>query len=284
MRLVQWTQSYFTRKGVDSPRLSAEVLLAHVLEYERVKLYTNFDEVVGGNCLASFRELVAARGKGVPVKYLTGHAEFMSLDFLVTPDVLIPRPETELLVEKALDLASSISQPKIADIGTGCGNIAISVAINLPTARIWATDVSEQALEVAAKNAELALAADRVEFLCGDLYGPLQSLREVDRFDVICSNPPYVSESQWSALSPEIRDHEPGIALKAGPDGLKYLVPLIDGAPRLLNPGGCLLLEIGENQASAVTEAANRAGAFSAVDVLKDYSGNDRLLVAAGTG
>ncbi len=282
MRLVEWTQKYFQRKAVDSPRLSAEILLAHVLGYDRVKLYTNFDETIGHDSLASFKELVVKRGRGVPVKYLTGHAEFMSLDFVVTPDVLIPRPETELLVEKAIELGSGTPAPAVADIGTGCGNIALSVAVGLPSARIWATDISEPALGIAKTNAERVSVAGRIEFLQGDLYEPLRKLAEPAGFDIICSNPPYVPEPQWGTLSPEIRDHEPEIALKAGPDGLKYLIPLIEDAHNLLKPRGSLLLEIGEDQGSRVTAVAARTRAFSAVEVLKDYGGKDRLLVAKG--
>ena len=284
MRLVQWTQGYFKRKDVDSPRLSAEVLLAHLLGYDRVKLYTNFDEVVADDRLASFRELVLKRGRGVPVKYLTGHAEFMSLDFIVTPDVLIPRPETELLVEKVLEFASDIPEPVIAEIGTGCGNIAVSLAVNLPGARIWATDISQKALTVAERNAERASVAEPIEFLCGHLYEPLTDSGSGGKFDIICSNPPYIPDGQWNELSPEIRDHEPEIALKAGHDGLKYLIPLIEGAPKLLKSAGRLFVEIGEDQARAVTEAAVRTGAFSATEVFKDYGGHNRALMATRFG
>ncbi len=280
MRLIQWTQEYFRKKDIDSPRLSAEVLLASVLGYDRVKLYTKFDEEVAADSLASFKKLVLERARGVPLKYLVGHCEFMSIDFIVTPAVLIPRPETELLVEKALELAGAVADPKIADIGTGCGNIAISLAANSPRAALWATDISPEALEIARKNAARIGVSDRITFLLGDLYRPLLEAGLGGQLDVVCSNPPYVSDGQWDRLSAEIRDHEPEIALKAGPDGLKYLNPLIEGAPELLTPGGWLLLEIGDDQAAAVRGAVAQRGGLEDCVIYRDYRGRDRLLAA----
>lgn len=243
-RLLQWTTEYLKGHRSASPRLDAEILLAKALGCRRIELYTAFDTVAEEEPRAAFRELVRRRAEGTPVAYLTGHREFYSLDFAVTPDVLIPRPETELLVVALLDLARdrpSAPPVTIADVGTGSGNIAVCAAKHLPGCRVTAIDVSPAALEVARTNAAEHGVAEQIELLRSDLFAAVDAGR---RFDFIVSNPPYVSTAEMETLMPDVRNHEPHSALVAGQRGTEVIEALIPQAAERLLEGGHLLMEI----------------------------------------
>ncbi|HEV3146184.1 MAG TPA: peptide chain release factor N(5)-glutamine methyltransferase, partial [Gemmataceae bacterium] len=240
--LMDWTENHFQQKGLETPRLEAQLLLAHALNCRRVELYTRWDEVVSDGPRGRFRELVKRRLDGCPAMYLIGRREFYALEFEVSPAVLIPRPETEVLVTEALKRVKDIPEARILDIGTGSGCIAVALAYQQKTARVTATDISAEALEIALRNANKHKVSDRVRFLNGDL---LEAVPKNERFDVIVSNPPYVTQAEWEQLPLHIREHEPKSALLAGNDGFAVYDQLIPVAAEYLSPGGYLLLEIG---------------------------------------
>ena len=269
LELVSRTAGYFERHGIDRPRLDAEVLLAHVLGLSRIDLYVHFERPVGAGERDRYRELVRSRARDrVPVAYLTGEQEFWSRPFLVTPEVLIPRPETELLVRCAADLAPR----RVAEVGVGSGAVAGALACELPEAEIAAVDCCEAALAVAAENLERLGVADRITLLCGNCTEPLSGT-----FDLLVSNPPYVPTDALAGLQPEVR-HEPRLALDGGPDGLDLVRRLAERAPALV-PGGWLLLEIGCGQTAAVADLLRDAGACE-VAVEKDLAGIERVMRA----
>ncbi len=241
-RLLAWTTEWLGTKGSESPRLEAEVLLAHVRGCQRIMLYTAFDEVVADETRSRFRDLVRRRGAGEPVAYLVGSREFFSLDFVVTPAVLIPRPETEALVSRVLDLCRNAPAARVVDVGTGSGAIAVTLAKHLPRATIVASDVSASALDVARRNAGRHGVADRITFVQADLLGDAAL---AGPWDVIVSNPPYVREAEFAALPPDVRDHEPRGALVAGPLGVELIERLAAEARSRLAPGGWLIVEAG---------------------------------------
>lgn len=276
-RILDWTVPHLKKHGSDTPRLDAEILLSHVRKTPRIQLYVQFDTPLTEAERAAMRDLVQRRVKSEPVAYLVGHREFFSLDFLVTKDVLIPRPETETLVMAALDAAGQLAAPRILDLGTGSGCIAITCAARLPKAQVTAVDISPAALAIARKNAERNKVADRIEFFEGDLFAPLAPSA---RFDVIVSNPPYVADGEMDSLPADIRLHEPASALRAGPDGLSVMRRLVHDAPRFLNPGGMLAVEFSPEQADAVTKLFEAApdGAFRDVKSIKDAAGRIRVV------
>ncbi len=272
LKLVAWTQGYFARAGVASPRLDAELLLAHALSCDRVRLYLDFDKPLGAAELAAFRELVRRRVEGEPVAYLTGAKEFHGRRFRVDARVLVPRPETELLLEAALP---ALPEGGAAlDLCTGSGALALTLALERPGARVTATDLSAEALEVAAANAA-ALGA-KVELLRGDLLGALPS--PPPRFDVIVANPPYVPSGEWEGLPREVR-REPRLALDGGPDGLRLLSRIAAEAPRFLRPGGLLVAEMHESHLEALPRLCREAG-FASAEARRDLAGLPRLVVA----
>ena len=273
LKVLKWTQQRFTERGVPSPRLDAEVLLASVLRKDRVALYTSWDQPLDAPELSAYRELIKRRLGGEPVAYLVGKQEFWSLPFAVDARVLVPRPETEGLVEAALALLKGRAAPSLADIGTGSGAIAVAVAHERPDARIVAVDRSAPALEVARANA--AANEVDVEFLEGDLLQPLDGL---GLFDVIASNPPYIADGDLPSLQAEVR-REPRSALLAGVDGLDVLRRLCATASPYLVSDGALVLEVGRGQAPSVVELALAAG-FTDVSTRKDLAGIDRIVVA----
>jgi release factor glutamine methyltransferase len=281
LRLLTWTTDFLKARGSESPRLDAEVLLAAAKGCERIMLYAAFDQVVADDVRAKFRELVKRRGEGVPVAYLIGHREFYSLRLAVTPDVLIPRPETEFVVIAALDhlkaSPAGSEPPQVADIGTGSGAIAIAVAKHAPACRVTAIDISPAALEIARRNAVTHGVADRVEFQTGDL---LASIPPQPRFAVIASNPPYVSESELAAMPAQVRDHEPRGALVAGPTGTEVIQRLIPQAAERLLPGGLLVLEISPMISARVVELIAADGRFASATVTKDLAGQARVVQA----
>ncbi len=271
LRLLAWTQEFFAKKGIDAPRLTAELLLAHALSCDRVRLYLDFDKPLGDPELARFRELVRRRGEGEPTAYLVGRREFYGRPYRVDPRVLVPRPETELLVEAAL--AALPEGGRALDLCTGSGCVAISLALARPAARVVATDVSDGALALARENAA-ALGAV-VEFATGDLWSAVHG---AEPFDVVVSNPPYVPTKELAGLSREVR-REPCIALDGGPDGLALLRRIVEGAASRLRPGGTLCLEMHESHVEAVPALCRTAG-FARAEARRDLAGLPRLTVA----
>lgn len=269
LELVRWTSAYFGRHEIASPRLDAELLLAHALGVRRLDLYLRFEEPVPPAARERYRELVQRRAlERVPVAYLTGAREFWSLPLAVTPATLIPRPDTETLVRAVLEL-----QPRrIAEVGTGCGAVALALASELPGAELVAVDVSPEALAVAVANAERLGLAERIRFLPGDgvvgLEGP---------FDVVASNPPYVPSGELEKLPPEVQ-HEPRLALDGGPEGLDFIGGLIRTTPPLLARGGVLALEVGAGQSPVVLHRMREAGAGRA-EARSDLAGVERVVL-----
>lgn len=275
--LIQWTTEYFKRHDIATARLDVELLLSHVLGTNRLQLYLQFEMPVFPDHLAAFRKLIKQRTDYAPVSYLTKRKEFFSLDFYVDSRVLIPRPETEVLVESILQAQKAPC--RLIDIGTGSGAIAISLAVNRPEWELLATDISADALNVAEKNAVAHNCADRLNFSQGNLFQPLEALPN-PRFDWIVSNPPYVSAIEYPRLPPDVRDHEPETALLAGANGLDVIAGILEGAPRFLKPGGRVGLEIGHNHSQDVRDMVQSDSAYSDCQVIKDYSGVERVVIA----
>ena len=275
--LMDWTEKHFQQKGLESPRLEAQLLLAHTLNCRRVELYTRWDEPVANEQRGQFRELIKRRLDGCPTMYLTGRREFYAVEFEVTPAVLIPRPETELLVSETLKRIKSIPNPRVLDIGTGSGCIAIALACQHKSALVTATDVSAEALDVAKRNAQRHDLSERIRFLQGDLFGPLAA---DEQFEVIVSNPPYVSQAEFAELPAHVRDYEPRLALEAGVDGFAVYDRLIPAAPAHLVPGGWLLLEIGATQALGVRQRIDRQSEIETGDTLFDEAKLPRVITA----
>lgn len=275
-RLLTWTTDYLKKEGSTSPRLDAEVLLAHARKCARINLYTAFDEVPDDAQRAAFREMVKRRAEGMPVAYLVGHKEFYSLKFEVTPEVLIPRPETEHLVLAALDCAKSMNRTElqIADVCTGSGIIAVAIAKYLPSCRITATDISPAALAVARRNMELnQIDPQRINFLEGDL---LASVSTATPFDMIVSNPPYVSESEYNRLDKSVRQFEPRLALVAGPTGGEIIQRLLVEAVERLQPGGFLIFEFSPMLADHLPGWVGPA--WLPPKIIKDYADHARVV------
>ncbi len=274
-RILAWTADYFQRKGVDSPRLAAEVLLAHALHCDRVALYMDFQRPLDKDELARYRALVERRAAGEPTQYVVGEREFFGRPFFVDRRVLIPRPETELVVEECLRAMEPGKAVRVLDLCTGSGCIAVTLAAERPEAAVTAVDISPDALEVARRNAERHGVMARIDLRQGDLYEPVG-----DRaFDVVCANPPYVATASVASLQREIREHEPNVALDGGSDGLDFLRRIVAGAPAHLSPGGLLAVEIAEGQGPEVVALASAAGLSGAV-VHRDYAGHDRVVTA----
>jgi len=283
-KLLNWVTEYLTNKGVDSPRLSAELLLCHVLALTRIELYTQFDKSVPQRQLDMLRDLVKRAGLHEPVAYLTGRTEFYSIELDITADCLIPRPETELLVQRAIEfLRMRDGVQFVCDLCTGSGCIAVAIAKNFPDARVIATDISAGALEVAARNVTKHGLNERIELLQGDLFEPLVGQLDVTEFDMIVCNPPYVSSAEYETLAPNVKDYEPKSALLAGTDGLDVYRRLIDRADSFLKPGAALVLEIGYGQGPAVLDLLEQTGAFAEIKIEKDPNDNDRVVTARKT-
>lgn len=276
-RVLDWTTGHLRKHGSDTPRLDAEILLAHAKSCPRIQLYTNYNEVLGDDVRAAMRGLVTRRANSEPVAYLVGHREFYGIDFFISPDVLIPRPDTETLVLELLTLAKEFSAPRILEIGTGSGCISIATAANLSAAHFHATDISPAALAIATKNAEQHECSDRIQFLQGDLFA---ALAPDDRFDFIVSNPPYIPDGELAELDTDVRDHEPHLALSGGPEGTDVIVRLIAGAGERLKSGGYLLLEIGAEQGNVLRELITAVGDFETPRFLDDLAGRTRVVAA----
>ena len=270
--ILEWTTRYFKSKGITEPRLEAEVLMSHVLNKDRVYLYAHFDAPVNGHERKELREVIKRRVSGEPSAYITGNKEFMSLKFYVTPDVLIPRPDTEVLVEEVIRLAGERRNIKICDTGTGSGIIAISLAHYLKDPLVYATDISPAAVKVAALNAKTHQIKITIE--TGNLLEPFAN----EKFDFITANLPYISTEEFALLPREVKDYEPKSALLAEGDGLDDYRSLLTQAYKSLLPGGYLLFEIGHNQGKAALELTREF--YKSSRLIKDYAGRDRVIAA----
>lgn len=273
-RVLDWTKGHFEKQDVDEPRLTAEILLSHVLTLPRVKLYMDLDRPLTKDELATYRGLIQRRLAGEPTQYLVGSKEFYGRKFQVDARVLIPRSETELLVEAALRQVKKDEPARVLDVCTGSGCIAVSIAAERPQASVWAVDLMADALEVAKKNAETHQVDGRVTFFQGDLLG---SLPAGATFDVIVSNPPYVKTGDLATLQREVQK-EPRVALDGGADGVQLIARLVTDALPRLKPGGLLAMEIGEDEGVATKELLVRAG-YHDVKIEKDLARHDRIAI-----
>ncbi|MDI6731095.1 MAG: peptide chain release factor N(5)-glutamine methyltransferase [Candidatus Margulisbacteria bacterium] len=284
-KTLDWTTNYFKDHGIEWPHLEAEILLAHSLNVKRIQLYVQHEKVLSSAELARFRGYIERRVKHEPIAYITGCQPFMGLDFIVTRDTLIPRPETEKLVELAIDIINSRSsvvsrnlpagrQESLVDLGTGSGAIAVSLAKYLPQVKIIGIDISSAALEVAKQNAVKHNVVDRCRFIRGNMFEPLQ---DIGRVDLIISNPPYIPTKVISTLTPDVKDFEPISALDGGEDGLDYIRKLIDGAPNCLKPKGLIILEFGDGQAEKVRSYTKDK--FGDTKIIRDPFDKERIFL-----
>ncbi|WP_296901656.1 peptide chain release factor N(5)-glutamine methyltransferase [uncultured Megasphaera sp.] len=271
--LLQWTQQFFAGKGIDSPRLDAEILLAHVLHKERIYLYAHYDEPMNPQELAAYRELVKKRANRYSVAHILGTQPFMGLDFKVNEDVLIPRPETEMLVESVVAAAEGTA-PSIVDIGTGSGAIILSLLHYLPQAKGIGVDISPKALAIAAENGKALGLDGRVTWIESDLFTNVPQ----GPYDWIVSNPPYLTQHDMEELQPEVR-HDPALALYGGDDGLDIYRRLAKESPAFVKRGGHCIVEIGAGQTQDVSAIFTTDGAYEHEKTVKDYGGIERVLL-----
>ena len=279
-RLLKWTEQFFSAKGIENPRLDAEVLLVHLLKKERIYLYVHFDEPLEMRELAAFRALVRKRAAHIPVALILGEKEFMGLRLSVTEATLVPRPDTEILVQAAIDRLKARQEEKgapahFADIGTGTGAVALAVLHYLAKSTAETVDISSAACEVAQRNAAALALTDRITFHTGDLLAPLAG----KTFDAILSNPPYVPDADIASLAPEVQRFEPHAALSGGADGLDFYRRLTKDAPAMLEAGGFMALEVGIHQAKAVVALMKVNPRIGRTEILRDYAGMERVVV-----
>jgi release factor glutamine methyltransferase len=275
LKVIQWTTEHFQKKGLDNPRLEAEMLLAHLLGIDRMGLYLNYDRPLKEEERMAYREMIQRRTGREPLAYIVGYKEFWSLRFQVNPECLIPRPETEHLVEEAVRIGQGLQSPvRVLEIGQGSGAVAIALAKELEQAQIVATDISAGACSLAQANAEAHGVGGRIRFVRGDLFPPGEG-----PFSLICSNPPYIPTAEVLQLAPEVRDYEPLTALDGGEDGLRFLRLIAEGASAHLVSGGWLLLEMGQGQAAQVAKILQEQG-FLSIDLISDYAGIKRVIKA----
>jgi len=274
--LITWTTKYFAEKGIESPRLEAELLLAHVLKCKRIDLIVRYDEEPAEAERTQYRELVKRRAEHWPTAYLIGEREFFLLTFEVSPAVLIPRPDTETLLLAALEELKGRPSPRVLDLGTGSGCLAICIADKNPAATVMAVDLSPEALSIAAANAIKHDVSSRIDFRLGDLFAPVAG----ETFDVIVSNPPYVTASEIAMLAEEVREHEPRLALDGGPDGLAFYRRISAEIAKFLNPGGTLFVEIGMGQDAAVRKLLEEAAGLKVGRTLRDANNIARVVEA----
>lgn len=272
--ILQWTVDFFTQKGLESPRLDAEILLAHVLQKERIYLYAHYDEPLSSEERAAYRELVIKRAQRYSVAHLLGVRSFMGLDFSVNEDVLVPRPETEMLVETVLSYEKKDASFSVLDMGTGSGAILISILHERPNATGLAVDISPKALDVARKNGQALGVADRITFLESNLFEAVPK----GTFDWIVSNPPYLTAYDMEHLQPEVR-HDPESALYGGVDGLDFYHALADKSAAYVKPRGYIAVEVGAGQSKKVADLFTTTGAFSLTDIVVDYGGIERVVL-----
>ncbi len=279
LHLLRWSAAYLLEKGVDEGRLDAEYLLSHVLEMGRLELYLHFERPLTPAELARFKPLLLERSRRKPLQYILGRTAFRELELKTDRRVLIPRPETEELVEAVLARVREWGREGLTalDLGTGSGAIALSLALEGPFRRVVATDRSPEALALARENAGAAGVERRVEFREGNLF---QAVTEGERFHVVVSNPPYVTAGEYEGLAPEVREWEPREALVAEGDGLALLHAIVEGAPATLEPGGLLALEMGAGQGRAVTERVRAVPGYGEPVILRDLARQDRMVLA----
>lgn len=277
LTVLHWAQNYLHTKGISETRAGAEVLLAHCLHCSRLELYLRHDQPLTDDELSCYKKGLKRRLAFEPTQYITGHQEFWSRDFLVSPAVLIPRPETELLVEAVLKHLGGTAAPRILDIGTGSGVLAVTLAAELPQAGVTAVDRSREALTVARENVRRHGVEARVDLVLGDLVEFLAAPAE---FDAIVSNPPYVPTVEWEQLPLDIKSYEPRLALDGGPDGLDVIRRLIPAASRHLRPGGLLALEVGQGQAEAVKQLIDGQRILAPAEIIPDYQRIGRVVLA----
>ena len=281
LEALNWGIHYLRDHQIQNPRLQAELLLACSMNLKREGLYLCFHQPMGKEEEEKFKSLILRRASREPLQYLLGYQEFWSIPFKVDSRVLIPRPETEHLVEEGISILSknpSERSPVVLELGTGCGAIAISLARELKNLTLIATDLSKEAIEVAKENAKDSGVGDRILFLVGDLFEPFSPFKRP--FDLIVSNPPYIKNSEIDRLAREIKDYEPLMALKGGEDGLNFYRQIISQAPHYLKEGGWLLLEMGEGQGERVSELIESTGEFKSPILLKDLAGIERVIKA----
>ena len=265
---------------VENARRDAELLLCHVLGRDRAWLLAHIQDAVDDQSFRLYERTIDRRAVREPLQYITGRQEFWGLPFKVTPDVLIPRPETEFVVEATLKAVSMAMSPVIIDLCAGSGCIAVSLAKELLNAQVFATDRSEQALTVARENARMNQVAERIRFLAGDLFVPIKELDLHGKVDVIAANPPYIRAGDLVALQPEVRDFEPEMALIAGPEGTELGTAIIQQAPAFLKKGGTLIMEMGMGQTAALSAIIKETGSYRTLEIVKDLAGIERVLVA----
>jgi release factor glutamine methyltransferase len=275
-KLIRWAAEHLAKYQAGAPRLSGELLLAKVLDCSRVDLYLRFEQPLNPAELAAYKALILRRRAGEPLAYILGRREFYGLDLEVGPGVLVPRPETEHLVEEALKQLSGLPAPRLLDLCTGSGAVALACLAENPELTAVGVDISPQALDFARANGRRLGLEDRVTWLLGDLWEPLAPAGGF--FEVITANPPYVRHDEWEGLSPEVRGHEPRLALLGGADGLDPARAIIAGSRAFLRPEGWLFLELGAGQAPAALGLARSMGIFSQVSTVKDLAGIERVL------
>lgn len=279
LEVLGWAKAKLQERNIESAQLQAELILSFVLKCERTRLHLEPQRVLTKKEFGHFEVLLKQRLGGKPLQYVLGKTHFFGYKFKINKDVLIPRPETEVLVNEVIELLKEKGSLKIVDLGTGCGNIAISLALNLKDAKIYATDISPDALKIAKLNAKLNKVEDKITFLCGDLFSPIKT-----KFDTLVSNPPYISEEEFSKLSNEIKNFEPKDALLAEEGGLKYIMKIIEQAPHFLNKDGFLALEIGFGQDRKVEELIFNNKSLELIGIKKDLSGIPRVVLAKKIG
>ena len=280
-----WAETYLNKFKTPNAKIDAEYLLAHILNCKRQELYLNSERELSNDEINIFKGFVQRRSKREPIQYIIGEEEFRGFIFKVTRDVLIPRPETELLVEEAVKIASGLQPPApeqltIIDLCTGSGCIAVSAAKEITESRLYATDISEKALAVARENAKKHCVENKITFLQGSFFEPLKDKGLEGKIDIMLSNPPYVSKKDMEKLQPEIKEYEPPIALYGGEDGLDSYGTIIPQALPYLKKGGYLILEIGYGQAEGVKELFAQHPAYSKIEIIKDLSGIERVVKA----
>lgn len=274
LKMIEWVSGYLQEKGVPNFRIDAEHLIAHALSVKRLDLYLKFDRVLTQTELDAIRPLVARRAKREPLQHILGTQAFRNVDVRVTADVLIPRPETEILVGECLKAVPTESEFEILELGVGSGAVLLALANERPNIRLTGIDVSEKAIAIA--NANTDAYRDRITILHGDLFSPLAE----KKFDIIISNPPYIPEAVWETLQPEVRDFEPREALVGGKDGLDFYRRILKDAPMYLKEGGRVFLEFGDGQGAEIKKIAEEAGTFTDIWIVKDLANVERVFCA----
>ncbi|HEX9253491.1 MAG TPA: peptide chain release factor N(5)-glutamine methyltransferase [Ignavibacteriaceae bacterium] len=275
LEVIKLSTEYLQKKGIESPRANAEILLAEILKCKRLELYLSFDKPLAENEVQLYREAIRKRGLRIPLQYIIGNVEFYGLKLFVNENVLIPRPETELLVEKIINESDKSVNLNILDIGVGSGNISLSILKNLPNSKVVAIDISENALNVAKQNAELNLLQDKIEFKLFDIMN--DDLNILGKFDLIVSNPPYVSENDYESLEPELKIHEPKIALTDNSSGISFYKRIVEISDQIINKPGKIYFELGMGQSAQVQKIFEERN-INNVSITKDYAGIDRII------